>query len=210
MPTSIDTALSCLVHVVFRHVASIGPSLVAPSLDPGDVGRRRGALLDHALAALSVDPARGDVVALVHSFDDGQRRELAEALHTHVEHLCRLTPQFVPSWLPRTDDRVSIPLAGGRIMLTGVFDLLVGAPVPDTATVCALGVSAGGRWQELRAGLHYLALLETLRTGCPPFRLALIHSGVGRYDVEDVRSSHLVAMTEHVATVLGAMAGRGA
>ena len=45
--------------------------------------------------------------------------------------------------MPRTDDRVAIPLAGGRIVLHGVFDLLVGLPRPDTASLCALGLCTG-------------------------------------------------------------------
>ena len=70
-------------------------------------------------------------------------------------------------WMPRTDDRVATPLAGGRVVLHGVFDLMVGLPQPGTASLCALGLATGGPWAWHRRSLHYLALLETLRTGTP-------------------------------------------
>jgi hypothetical protein len=54
--------------------------------------------------------------------------------------------------------------------------------------------------------LHYLALLETLRNGAPPFRLALVHSGAGRYSVEDVREEHIRAVVANLAAHLSALA----
>ena len=101
--------------------------------------------------------------------------------------------------MPRTDDYVAIPLAGGRVVLHGVFDLLVGVPQTRTASLCALGLSTGGPWDRERRSLHFLALLETLRSGTPPFRVALFESASGRYGVEDVREEHLRAMAAHVA-----------
>ena len=66
-----------------------------------------------------------------------------------------------------------------------------------------MAVSTGGPWPKERRSLHYLALLETLRSGTPPFRLALLESASGRYGVEDVREEHLVAMASHVGAWLG-------
>jgi hypothetical protein len=47
-----------------------------------------------------------------------------------------------------------------------------------------------------------MALLESLRSGTPPFRIALLESATGLYGVEDVREEHLRAMTAHVAAWL--------
>ena len=116
-----------------------------------------------------------------------------------MANLSALVPRFAPGWMPRTDDYVAIPLAGGRVVLHGVFDLLVGVPQTRTASLCALGLSTGGPWDRERRSLHYLALLESLRSGAPPFRLALFESATGRYGVEDVREEHLRAMAAHVA-----------
>jgi hypothetical protein len=189
-PYPMELVRSCLVRALFRQVVTTG---------------RVGDPLADALDALRVDPERVGLVRHVEQLADEERCALSNSLTTHVSHLVRLTPRFAAGWLPRTQDRVAIPLAGGRVVLCGVFDLLVGAPVPGTATQCALGLTTGGRWAQARTSLHYLALLETLRSGTPPFRVALLHSAVGRYGVEDVLEEHLGAIVSHVVGRLSAL-----
>jgi hypothetical protein len=185
---------SCLVRSLFRQMVTTG---------------RVGDPMADALDALRVDPGRRDMVRHIDELDGERRAALASELATHAAHLVNLTPRFAPGWLPRTDDRVAIPLAGGRVVLCGVFDLLVGAPRPGTATLCAVGLTTGGRWAQARMALHYLALLETLRSGTPPFRLALLHSAIGRYGVEDVLEEHLRAVVSHVVARLCGLARAG-
>ena len=102
---------------------------------------------------------------------------LSDAVSLHTDHLLALVPRLASGSLPRTDDRVTVPLAGGRIVLQGRLR------PPDRRAGrwpgrrCApWAVSTGGPRPKERGSLHYLALLETLRSGTPPFRLAL---GVG-------------------------------
>ncbi len=182
---------SCLIRTLFRQLVTTG---------------RLGDPLIDALDALRVDPDRLAMVRWIDELSDPERNAIAATLVSHVAHLENLTPRFAAGWLPRTNDRVAIPLAGGRVVLSGVFDLLVGAPVPGTATLCALGLTTGGRWAQARTALHYLALLETLRSGTPPFRVALLHSALGRYGVEDVLEEHLRAIVSHVVLRLSELA----
>jgi hypothetical protein len=149
-----------------------------------------------------------DVVRRCETLDEGVRTALAERVGAHAGHLVELLPRLVPGWMPRTDDRVAIPLAGGRVVLRGVFDLLVGLPRPDAASLCALGLTTGRPWAWERRSLHFLALLETLRSGTPPFRLALIESATGRYGVEDVREDHLRAIASHLTALLASESWR--
>ena len=189
-PYAPEWVRSCLVRALFRQLVATGHVE-----DP----------LGDACNALRVDPARADMVGHIDALPEPERAALAAALRTHAEHLANLTPRFAAGWLPRTGDRVAIPLAGGRVVLCGMFDLLVGAPEPGRATLCALGLTTGGRWAQARTALHYLALLETLRSGTPPFRLALLHSAIGRYGVEDVLEEHLRTVVSHVAIRLSTL-----
>jgi hypothetical protein len=186
-PAELVTA--CLVHALFRQLVTTGRV--------GDPWR-------DGLNALRVDPTRADMVRHIDALPAESRAALASSLATHVRHLVDLTPRFAPGWLPRTGDRVAIPLSGGRVVLHGVFDLLVGAPAPaeGTASLCAVGLTSGGPWARARRSLHYLALLETLRSGTPPFRVALIHSAAGRYGVEDVLEEHLRAIVSQLVVRL--------
>jgi hypothetical protein len=188
--SSIELARSCLVRALFRQLVTVG---------------QVGDPLEDALAALRVEPGRAGMVRCVNEMTVEDRAALATSLTSHVANLENLTPRFAAGWLPRTDDRVAIPLAGGRVVLSGVFDLLVGAPVPGTATLCALGLTTGGRWAQARTALHYLALLETLRSGTPPFRIALLHSAAGRFGVEDVLEEHLRSIVSHVVVRLSTL-----
>jgi hypothetical protein len=187
---SIELVRSCLVRMLFRQLVTVG---------------QVGDPLEDALDALRVDPGRAGMVRYVDDMTVEHRAALATSLTSHVANLENLTPRFAAGWLPRTDDRVAIPLAGGRVVLSGVFDLLVGAPVPGTATLCALGLTTGGRWAQARTALHYLALLETLRSGTPPFRIALLHSAADRFGVEDVLEEHLQSIVSHVVVRLSTL-----
>jgi hypothetical protein len=154
--------------------------------------------------ALDALRASGNEVTVreIESLPAAARTALSETLAVHARNLTGLVPRFAPGWMPRTNDRVAIPLAGGRIVLHGNFDLVVGLPQQRTASLCALGLSTSGPWAVARRSLHYLSLLETLRTGTPPFRLALLESASGRYGVEDVREEHLRALASHIAAWL--------
>jgi hypothetical protein len=195
-----EAVVTRLVHALFRRLVVDG------TLDATDVADPLG----DALAACRAEGPVGAgaaTVASVKAMDEATRAALAAVVARHAAHLADLMPRLAPAWMPRTDDRVAIPLAGGRIVLQGVFDLLVGLPRPDTASLCALGLCTGGSWARERRSLHYLALLETLRSGTPPFRLALLETGSGRYGIEDVREEHLRAMASHVAAWLGSVDG---
>jgi hypothetical protein len=195
MPSD-ELVLSRVVHALFRQLVNVG------TLDDP---------LDDSLEALRAEGERsGEVVRHIEALTGPARAALCDAVMLHADHLLALVPRLAPGWLPRTDDRVSVPLAGGRIVLQGVFDLLIGVPAAGRASLCAMAVSTGGPWPKERRSLHYLALLETLRSGTPPFRLALLESASGRYGVEDVREEHLVAMASHVAAWLVAGGGGGA
>jgi hypothetical protein len=185
-PFSNQLVLSRMVHTLLRQLVHAG-EIDDPLTDAVD-----------GLRACGADTA----VDQIESLPEAARAALGETLALHARNLAGLVPRFAPGWMPRTDDRVAIPLGGGRVVLHGVFDLVVGLPQPRTASLCALGLSTGGPWASERRSLHYLSLLETLRSGTPPFRLALLESATGRYGVEDVREEHLRAVASHIAAWL--------
>jgi hypothetical protein len=183
--------LSRVVHVLFRQLVN-GGEVADPLVEALE-----------ALGAAGPDP----VVDRIEALSAPALAALSETVAAHAAHLKDMVPRFAPGWMPRTGDRVAIPLAGGRVVLHGVFDLLVGLPQPGTASLCALGLSTSGPWAHERRSLHYLALLETLRSGTPPFRLALLESATGRYGVEDVREEHLRAIASHLTAWLAGSTG---
>jgi hypothetical protein len=191
---SAERVVARLVRALFRQLVT-----VATIGDP----------LTDALDALRADGNASDVVRYVESLSRTARAAMAEAVGGHASHLRAVVPRCAPEWMPRTDDRVAIPLAGGRVILSGVFDLLVGTSRAGEPALSAIGLSVGGPPDRDRWALHYLALLETLRHGAPPSRLVLLQSATGSSAVEDVREEHLRAAAAHVAAWLDHRAEAG-
>lgn len=138
-----------------------------------------------ALAALGVDERSGPIVEYLQGLAPGARAALHREVAAHAQLLASSWPPVAPGWLPRTADRLSIPLAGGRVVLTGVVDLVLGAAPGDRASVCLVDVRSERR-AEHRADRHFHGLLETVRAGAPPFRLATYYTATGEVDVDDV------------------------
>jgi hypothetical protein len=182
--SSTERVLTQLVRALFRQLVT-----VATIGDP----------LGDALDALRADGGGADVVRQVESMGRTARAALAESVGEHAAHVREAVPRFAPGCMPRTRDRVAMPLAGGRVVLGGAFDLLVGIGRRDQPSLCAVGLTVEGPSDRDRWALHYLALLEALRSGSPPFRLALLHSVNGACTVEDTSEEHLRAAAGHVA-----------
>jgi hypothetical protein len=183
-----DLVVARLVHAIFRQLVTVG-ALDDPLQDAVDALRARG--------------GRGEgFVLYVDALPAAERRSLGETVGLHASRLVEMLPRPLPEWLPRTDERVAIPLAGGGVVLHGVFDALVDVPLGRGRARGVLALSTDGTWGRARRSLHYLALLDALRSGTPPFRLAQADSSTGRFGAEDVREEHLRAMTAHVCAWL--------
>lgn len=175
---TVPLARGALVGMLFRQLVTTG---------------RIGDPIADALAALQVDDRSADIVDFLRRLPAGERAAVHREVAAHAAILVSRWPAVAPGWLPRTRDRCSIPLAGGRIVLAGVMDLVLGAPSEGPASVCLVDVRSGERRAEHRADLHFHGLLETLRSGAAPFRLATYYTGSGEIDAEDVPDALLTA-----------------
>ncbi len=100
---------------------------------------------------------------------------------------------------------VMLRLAGGRVVLRGVPDLVLDSPRrDDRARSLVVDLKTGlPRPEPDRAELRFYALLVTLRHGRPPFRWATYHVPEGRVEAEDLR---VVTLERTVARVLDGIA----
>lgn len=175
---SVETARGSLVDALFRQQVTIG---------------RIGDPLAEATEALKVGGDNNGVVEFVRSLPDDQRVELEEEIAAHATRLAGQWPKLSPSWLARTQQRLSVALAGGRVLVSGAVDLALGHPAGDQTSVCLVEVKSGRRRPEHRLEVHLYALLEALRSGAPPFQGAIYYTGSGELDVEPVSEDILIA-----------------
>jgi len=217
---ALTQVLLCEAHFAASRTA---PRVLSPQLARGSlvdalfrqwvtVGEVGDPLAD-GLGALAADDAGAEIASFVASLPAERRRALALEVATHVDRVRADWPVPSPAWLARTQDRITVPLAGGRVLLAGVIDLALGGPALDQASVCLVEVKSGARRVEHRADLHFYALLETLRTGAPPFRVGTYYTATGELDVEPIGEDVLVGALQRVVAAAGRMcrlAGGGA
>lgn len=175
VPT-IELARGALVDALFRQWVTVG-SIEDPWAD--------------SLSGLECDGDE-ELLRFLAELGEDPRRGLEEEVRSHAEAFVSTWPVSAPSWLARTQERIEVPLAGGHLVLAGVVDLAFGAPCAGRASVCLVELKSGSRRLEHRGDLHYYALLETLRSGAPPFRIATYYSRTGELDAEQVREDVLL------------------
>jgi len=177
LPT-VDLVRGSCVDALFRQWISVGTV---------------GDPWDDALSALEVDGDRDGVASFARALA-GPRRQMLEA--EVAEQAAAIEARWSvpsPAWMARTQERIEVPLCGGRVVLAGVIDLVLGGPSEERASVCLVELKSGARRLEHRGDLHFYALLETLRSGSPPFRIATYYSATGELDDEAVGEDALVS-----------------
>lgn len=142
-------------------------------------------------------------------WDWGPGRWLSEAPPTEAAELRayaadvvhKFQDEFPPlkhAWRPRLESSLSAVLCGGRVTLKGKVDLALGQAVGTEARVMIVDFKTGQPAAVHADDLRYYALLETLRVGVPPFRVASWYLDSGHHQPEDVDEGVLEAAARRV------------
>lgn len=152
-----------------------------PPLDLVDVAIQRLIASDTSIGPwlLDADPAvlaqvRGDAADWVVKFDD-------------------TFPPLRRAWRPRLESPLTVQLCGGRVVLRGKVDLALGRAEGTTARVLVVDFKTGRPHGGFADDLRFYALLETIRVGVPPFRLATFSLDSGTWVAEDVDEAVLAS-----------------
>jgi len=188
---SIPLARGALIDVLFRQLVTTG---------------RVDTPMEDGLAGLQVEGRQVALLAYIEQLSEGDLAALTEEVAHQARVLVDRWPTLASGWLPRTQERITIPLAGGAVVLSGVIDLVVGAPSSGLASTGLVEVKSGRRMPGHRADVHYYALLETLRSGAPPFRVATYYTATGEIDAEEVTEELLIASVQRTLDALARLA----
>jgi hypothetical protein len=156
------------------------------------------------IAALEASGRDDDQLAALRALDRDEVARLRAEVTAHAAVLASRLPRMPARWSPRCGVRQRVALAGGGVVLRGTVDLALGQPGGSRACVCLLDVTTSplAAHHELRAA--FTALLETLRTGEPPLRVAVLSTDDGRALVRDVDGALLAGAVEAVLAALPA------
>jgi hypothetical protein len=147
-------------------------------------------LVDHTLADLAADEASslGPFVATLPPLGRGDlRARAANAVATFLE----CWPPLPASWWPRAELPVRAELLGGRVVLSGKIDLCLGHARGTEARCLFVDLKTGGRYPSHLDDLRFYALIQALRIGVPPFRVASYYLDSATFAAEDVSEETL-------------------
>ena len=102
-------------------------------------------------------------------------------------------PTLQRAWRPRLESPLTVDLCGGRVLLRGKVDLALGRAEGTQARVLIVDFKTGRPLPVHTEDLRFYALLETIRVGVPPFRLATFSLDSGTWAAEDVTDDVLIA-----------------
>lgn len=143
------------------------------------------ALVDVALERLSADTDRGIGAWLA----GASEVERAEVRGGAIDRAVKFEDEFPPirrNWRPRLETTLLTSLCHDRIVVRGKVDLALGQARGTAAGVLIVDFKTGKPWRAHVDDLRLYALLETLRSGVPPFRVASWYLDSGQCHHEDV------------------------
>lgn len=153
-----------------------------------------GRAVDAAMGRmLDDDTSAGRYLRTLSTVDLAELRSASVDLVTAFEECF---PPLKPRWRPVVDGRSRAELCGGRIVLVGKPDLTLGQALRSGKVI--IDLKTGGRHQHHVDDLRFYALVDTLRVGLPPRRLATVYLDAGLPVVEAVTVGVLEAATERV------------
>ena len=151
------------------------------------------ALVDEALARLEDEESRGpsEFIAQLSPGERAQLRSYAVDLYTKFEESF---PPLKASWRPVTESAARVEIFNGLIFLSTRVDLTLGGP----GSKVIIDLKSGRIYSNHREDLRFYALVESLRSGQPPRRLATYSLESARADVEEVTEGVLQSAVRRV------------
>jgi len=133
------------------------------------------------------------------SLSNDDRAELRYSVEGLAVRLAERWPALPRSALLRLQEPLRIPLAGGRVVLSGRVDLALGHPGVERAGSTLVDVKSGARRHEDLADAAWYGLLETLRSRAAPFQSGNYYLRDGSLVLDVVTTETLTRQAARVA-----------
>lgn len=169
-------------------------------------GAAYGSPLDAASEAMAASGLEGPLLEQVRTLDADELARLRGEVAAHDQVLRGAIGELPGRWSPRCGVRLAVPLCGGRVVCSGRVDLVLGSRGGTHAGTCLVDVTTAPLDVRHETLCRYLALLETLRTGEQPLRVAVLSTAEGSCLVEDVDAGMLADAVTDVLEALDARA----
>ncbi|HEX2275322.1 MAG TPA: PD-(D/E)XK nuclease family protein, partial [Acidimicrobiales bacterium] len=148
-------------------------------------------LVDRAIASLGADDPRGTLRAWLSDASELDVADLRSGANEVVTKFLECWPPLKPAWTPRTETAIGASLCSEQVMLWGRVDLVLGQARGDEARALVVDLKTGRPYPSHLDDLRYYALVQALRVGVPPFRVASYYLDTASFHVEDVTADTL-------------------
>jgi hypothetical protein len=149
-------------------------------------------LVDRAIASLGDDdPRRGALRPWLLEASELDVAEVRSGANEVVTKFLECWPPLKPAWSPRTETAIGAHLCNEMVMLRGKVDLVLGQARGDEARALVVDLKTGRPYPSHLDDLRFYALVQTLRVGVPPFRVASYYLDTASFHVEDVTADTL-------------------
>jgi hypothetical protein len=143
-------------------------------------------LVDAAVERLLDDPDDHSPGRWLASAAPPERAELRAGVNELVSGFLECWPRLQPAWHPRTESVSRVELCDDRVVLSGKVDLALGVARGCEARTLVVDLKSGTPYASHVDDLRFYALLHTIRTGVPPFRIASYYLDSATFHPEDV------------------------
>jgi hypothetical protein len=143
-------------------------------------------LVDMAIDACVADDRGAGLGGYLVAASDLDRAELRAQANDVVVQFLECFPPLLREWRPRTDTPVLVNLCAERISLRGKPDLAFGQARGSEAGVLIVDLKTGRSYPHHFDDLRFYALLQTLKVGVPPYRVASYYLDSATFHHEDV------------------------
>ena len=126
-----------------------------------------------------------------------ERAELRAEANDRVVKFLECFPPLKTGWRPVTESKLRLELHD-RFVLSGKVDLALGQAEGDRAGKVLIDLKTGQFSPQHLEDLRFYALIEAVRLGTPPRRLATYYLDQGRFVPEDVTEGVLFAAAARV------------
>ena len=166
-------------------------------------------LIDEAIARLEHSDQRGEqwVAEWLRTCSEVERAEVKAEANDRLIKFLDCWPPLNPKWRPAPESKLYVDLCDGRIVLAGKVDLALGRAEGNRAGKVLVDLKTGRAYPAHREDLRFYALIEAIRLGVPPRKLATHYLDSGRLDPEEVSLDVLDAAVARTIDGVLAMVG---
>ena len=146
-------------------------------------------LVDEALSSLEF--GEQNIATFLQELNDADRAQLRSDAVDMVTKFDECWPRLKKQWRPVTESKVRLDLFDGKVTMQGKIDLTLGRAEGNKAGKVLIDLKSGKFQPGHMHDLRYYALIEAVRIGVPPRRIASYYLDQGRFHPEDVSEDML-------------------